>query len=163
MSKLIRWVSIAGLFSVISIHSSPHGIWQQATNLSWQYTNRICPLSWLQHNTLLLRFLGLRIATTILGTGPTLTFHFDKQNTVNDSTSSMPDPYCGKIFPFFPQTKTEGLFHFIGAHPLSQGSLPVSQTWHLDKGSKVQSEFGTGPLDRAHAVKVVGRDHFKHS
>lgn len=143
--------------SVLSIHSSTHGIWQQATNLSWQSRNGICPLSWLQHNTLLLHFLGPRAATTILGTGPTLTFHFDKQNTVNDSTSPMPDLYWGKIFPFFPQTKTEGLFHFIGAHLLSQGSLPVSQTWHLDKGFKVQREFVTGPLDRAQAVKVVSR------
>lgn len=58
---------------------------------------------------------------------------------------------------FFPQTKFEGLFHFIGACLLSQGSLPVSQTWYLDNSSKVQSEFGTGPLDRAHAVKVVSR------
>lgn len=132
-------------------------IWQQATNLSWQYTNWICPLSWLQHNTLLLLFLGPRTATTILGTGSTLTFYFDKQNTVNDSTSPMPDPHWGKIFPFFPQTECEELFHFIGACLLSQGRLPVSQTWYLGNGSKVQSEFGTGPLDRAHAVKVVSR------
>lgn len=134
-------------------------IWDlAASNESlWQYTNGICPLSWLQHNILLLRFLGPRSATTTLGTGPTLIFYFDKQNTVNDSTSPMPDPYWGKILFFFPQTEVEGLFHFIGACLLSQGSLPVSQTWYLDKGSEVQSEFGTDPLDRAHAAKVVSR------
>lgn len=128
-----------------------------STKSLWQYTNRICPLSWLQHNTLLLHFLGPRAATTILATGPTLTFYFDKQNTVNESTSPVPDPYWGKIFPFFPQTRFEGLFHFIGACLLSQGSLPVSQTWYSDNSSKAQSEFRTGPLDRAHAIKVVSR------
>lgn len=118
----------------------------------WDLPPELAPA---QH--LLLRFLGLKTATTILGTGPTLIFYFDKQNTVNDSTSPMPDPYWGKILFFFPQTEVEGIFHFIGACLLSQGSLPVSQTWYLDKGSKVQSEFGTDPLDRAHAAKVVSR------
>lgn len=43
---------------------------------------------------------------------------------------------------------------FAGAPLLSQGSLPISQTQRSGKGSKVQSEFGTGHLDKVHAGKV---------
>ena len=60
-----------------------------------------------------------------------------------------------KSFLSFHGQKMKGSFTlFVGAPPLSQGSLPVSQTRHSGKGSKVQSEFGTGHLDRVHAGKA---------
>lgn len=61
-------------------------------NLSWQYTNGICPLSWLWHNTPPLHFLGPRDCPHNPGHRTHSDFFLISRSALNDSTSPTPDP-----------------------------------------------------------------------